>query len=103
MANEAQREFWNTAGGQRWVDHQAAMDRHLQEVGQLLIERAAIRPGERVVDVGCGNGATVLEASRRVGPSGRVLGVDISEPMLAVSRQRAAGLANVGFLAADAQ
>jgi ubiquinone/menaquinone biosynthesis C-methylase UbiE len=79
------------------------MDRSLHEIGRLLLERAAIRPGERVIDVGCGSGATTLAAAPLVGAQGSVLGVDVSEPMLAVARRRAAGLGNVRFVAADAQ
>jgi len=64
-----------------------------------------VRPGERVLDVGCGVGQTTLELAERVGPSGSVLGIDISTPMLARARERAraAGLANVRFENADAQ
>jgi ubiquinone/menaquinone biosynthesis C-methylase UbiE len=59
--------------------------------------------GERALDLGCGCGATTLELARRVGPGGSVLGVDLSEPMLARARERAAGLGQVEFRAADAQ
>jgi SAM-dependent methyltransferase len=58
--------------------------------------------GERVVDVGCGCGATTLELARAVGPEGAVLGLDVSEPMLARARERAVGLAQVRFQCVDA-
>jgi SAM-dependent methyltransferase len=63
------------------------------------------KPNERVIDIGCGCGATSLELARRVGPGGRVLGADISAPMLEVARRRAnaEGLTQAGFVEADAQ
>jgi len=69
------------------------------------MDRAGIAPGERVIDVGCGCGDTTIALGRRVGPVGRVLGVDVSAPMLerAAETARAAGVANVRFENADAQ
>jgi SAM-dependent methyltransferase len=67
------------------------------------MDRRAIGAGERVLDVGCGCGETSLALARRVGATGSVLGVDISTVMLERARARAAGVANVRFLAADAQ
>jgi SAM-dependent methyltransferase len=64
-----------------------------------------IAAGDRVLDVGCGCGETSILAARSTGPTGRVLGLDLSEPMLAVARDLLieAGLTNVEFVAADAQ
>lgn len=105
MANETQREYWNSAPGQRWVTLQRAFDRSFEELSEALFGAAGLRGGERVLDVGCGSGATTLEAARRAGPSGSALGVDVSEPLLALARERAAGagLRNVAFVLADAQ
>jgi SAM-dependent methyltransferase len=66
---------------------------------------AAIQPGERVLDIGCGTGQSTIEAARAAGPDGSVLGVDLSEPMLEFARERAAreGLGHVAFAAVDAQ
>src|SRR5262249_6517301 len=60
---------------------------------------------ERVLDVGCGTGQTSIELARRAGPGGAVTGIDISAPMLARARARAAdaGARTVTFLDADAQ
>ena len=73
--------------------------------GVALLDAAGLRPGARVLDVGCARGDTTLLAARRVGPSGLVLGVDTSLTMLENARSRAvaAGLRNVGFLHGDAQ
>ncbi len=58
-----------------------------------------LRPGERVVDVGCGAGIDSLIAAKKVGPDGRVIGVDMTPSMLEKARQGAkeAGLRNVEF------
>lgn len=70
-----------------------------------LLDGAGLRPGARVLDVGCRRGDTTLDAARRVGPSGLALGVDDSLDALEEARRRAAGadLAHVGFIHADAQ
>jgi SAM-dependent methyltransferase len=73
--------------------------------GDAMLDAAGLRPGERVLDVGCGCGATTLEAARRVTPEGSALGVDIAAPLLEVARQRAvaAGIDNIEFVHDDAQ
>ncbi|HET7131194.1 MAG TPA: class I SAM-dependent methyltransferase, partial [Gammaproteobacteria bacterium] len=69
-----------------------------------LLAAATARPGSRVLDVGCGTGSTTLAFARRVGASGRALGVDISEPMLALARERAErARLPATFVCADAQ
>ena len=103
-ANADQAEYWNLRG-QQWVTHQAALDARLAPVAEQLLARAAPRPGERAVDVGCGTGATTVELAAQVGSEGSVLAIDISEPMLAFARRRSAGhgQGHVRFLRADAQ
>src|SRR3974390_1514240 len=95
--------FWNGKGGDIWVDRQEHTDITLEPVTDALLAFAAPRPGERVVDIGCGCGAPTLEFARAVGPSGRVAGVDISGPMLAEAERRAsaAGIANVDWRQSD--
>jgi SAM-dependent methyltransferase len=104
-ANPDQAAYWNTARGVRWVSHQAGLDARLAVASEVLVGRAAPCPGERVIDVGCGTGATILAVAERVGVRGSVLAVDISEPMLALARRRSAerGQRQVRFLRADAQ
>jgi SAM-dependent methyltransferase len=94
--------FWNGPGGERWVADQARMEAMLAPVGEALIAHAAVRPGEIVLDVGCGYGATAMVLARAVGPTGRVIGLDVSAPMLRLARARAVGIANIGWIEADA-
>src|SRR5207245_4519619 len=62
--------------------------------------RAALEPGQVVLDLGSGGGIDVLLSARRVGPTGKVYGVDMTDEMLALARenQRNAGATNVEFL-----
>ncbi len=104
-ANAAMRQYWNEIAGPRWVGRLGVQEARNVEVTAMLLKAAQVAPGERVLDVGCGPGATTLPYAAAVGPQGHVTGIDISEPMLAVARQRVAeqGLANVTLLLADAQ
>ena len=102
--NADQLAFWNGPGGNTWVARQKHTDITLAPVSEALLAHAAPRAGERVLDIGCGCGATTLDFARAVGPAGRVAALDISAPMLAEGRARAeaAGIANVDWLQADA-
>jgi len=103
--NVQQAQYWNEQAGPRWVAVQDFIEAQIGPLGLHAIERAAVAPGERVLDVGCGCGATSIELARRVGPGGSVAGVDISRVMLerARSRVRDAGLSHLRFEEADAQ
>lgn len=72
--------------------------------GEQTIRRAGVQPGDHVVDLCCGSGASALAAARATGPHGRVLGVDVAEGLLALAREKAAreGLENVQFVHRDA-
>src|SRR3990167_9427596 len=76
----------NGQSGERWVANQARLDAVVAAFGQAAIEAAAPAKGERVLDVGCGAGASSLALAARVGPGGQVLGVDISEPLIGLAR-----------------
>jgi len=94
--------YWNGPNGQRWTDRQAEQDVLLSPVTQALIYRATPQPGEHIIDVGCGCGGTSMALAERVAPSGFVLGVDISGPMLSRARELAPKGAPVDFVLADA-
>jgi len=103
--NAEQIEYWNGQAGQTWVAAQQHLDAMLAPISRALLERADPRAGERVVDVGCGCGDTTLAAAAR---GAAVWGIDISEPMLAHARARAAnargdaGRDSVAFSRTDA-
>jgi SAM-dependent methyltransferase len=98
-----QREYWSGKAGDDWALHAERIDAMLAPIAGAALDFAALRSGEHVLDVGCGSGATSLDIARRVGPTGRVMGVDLSLQMLDVARARAseARLA-LDFLEADA-
>ncbi len=98
-ANREQIEYWNGRAGQTWVDAAERLDALLAPITGPLLEAADVRPGERVVDVGCGCGTTSLALADR---GAHVLGVDVSEPMLALAARRGEGRADLEFLRADA-
>ena len=88
--NAAQIAYWNERAGETWARLQERIDANFAALTTLALDAAAPGPGERVIDIGCGCGATVLDLARRVGPTGRVLGVDVSEPMVVRARARIA-------------
>lgn len=100
--NADQIAYWNGPGGQRWTDRQQMQDVLLAPVADILIDRANVRAGERIVDIGCGCGAVAIALAEKVGREGRVLGVDVSAPMLQRARQVAPKDAPVDFVLADA-
>ncbi len=103
--NASQIAQWNDGFGRTWAELSPLLDRQLAGVGRTTIDALAPRRGERILDVGCGCGRTTLDLAARVGPEGAAVGLDVSRPMLAVARDRAAaaGLAHVRFLEDDAQ
>ena len=103
--NAKQIEEWNGERGACWLEQQHALERQVAPFGNRAMDRAAIRQGERALDVGCGCGGTALEIARRVGPAGFVLGMDISRILLESAREaaRRGELPNVRFEEADAQ
>jgi SAM-dependent methyltransferase len=104
-ANAEMRRYWNEVAGPRWVSRAEAQEARNIEVAELVLREARAMPGERVLDIGCGPGATALPLAAAVGPSGHVVGIDIAEPMLDLLRRRVSerGISNLTPLLADAQ
>jgi SAM-dependent methyltransferase len=104
QANASQVAFWNSEATRSWAEHHEAIDRLLSDVATIALQSAAARPGEHVLDIGCGSGTTVLELAQRVGPGGHVLGVDVAATSVARAAQRIAeaGLSQAEVLQADA-
>jgi SAM-dependent methyltransferase len=105
VVNVVQAEAWNGAQGSGWLQREEQHELALQAHHRQLMTVAALAPGERVLDVGCGTGPTTRAAARAVGEQGSVVGLDISAPLLGRAREHAAadGLTNVEFVQADAQ
>jgi SAM-dependent methyltransferase len=102
--NAAQVELWNGPAVEGWIAHGEELDAIVAPITMALLHRLAPKPGERILDVGCGAGPTTFLVAERVRPDGEVVGVDISEPLLQQARRRAEGSgAAVSFLIADAQ
>ena len=72
-------------------------------IGSRTVQGLNLEPGQRVLDVGCGSGASALPAALAVGSEGRVIGIDLAENLLALATHKAArlGLENVAFRQAD--
>ncbi|RYC33791.1 class I SAM-dependent methyltransferase [Lichenibacterium minor] len=104
MPNADQLAYWNGDAGDKWARLQARLDDLFAPIGAAAVAAAGVRQGDRVLDVGCGCGDTVLALAEAVGPLGAVTGVDISAPMLAVAGRRIAGraLPQAAVLKADA-
>jgi SAM-dependent methyltransferase len=100
--NEVERERWND---ERWTALWPKRERLTDAVSPFVLGAAALRPGERVLDVGCGGGKTSLAAARSVGAQGVVVGADFSKPLSGLASQRAseAGAGNVTFHVVDMQ
>jgi len=75
------------------------------EFGRRTVERLRLRPGERVLDLCCGTGASALPAARAVGPTGSVLGVDLTPALIEVATRAAAreGLTQARFEVGDVE
>jgi SAM-dependent methyltransferase len=103
--NAAQIEYWNAAAGDTWARLQELLDRQIAPLGHEALRALAPVHGEHVIDIGCGCGETSLDLAVRVGATGRVVGADISKPMLSVARRRPLppGVARPEFREVDAQ
>lgn len=104
-ANAEQIEYWNAKAGVVWAAMQPLLDQQLAPLGARAMAALPPLAGAGVLDIGCGCGETTLALARATGATGRVLGLDISAPMLALAQTRAAraGLAQAYFLHGDAQ
>lgn len=104
-ASEALKgEDWAGEMGERWLANLDRLEAMIQPIGSATIDRAGFQEGERVLDIGCGGGATSLAIADQVGAGGAVVGVDVAPMLVEVARKRAAAQAatNVRFICADA-
>jgi SAM-dependent methyltransferase len=96
-------EAWNSVLFDKFVQFRDLLVTSLGIHGARGIDRLAPAPGDRIVDLGCGFGDTAIELARRVGPGGRVVGVDAAPRFIAAARAEASQLSNVAFEVADVQ
>lgn len=101
-AQPAPTHDWNGDSGERWAANLTRLDLMLEDFGRAAIAAAKARPGEQVLDIGCGSGTTSFTLAQQVGPSGHVLGVDISEQLVEIARAAIPDGAPVVFRCADA-
>src|SRR6059036_3945643 len=102
MAKDVVRDEWQAVAG-GWRRWEPMLQSFTWPMSLRMGAAAAIGPGQRVLDVGCGMGDPTLQVAVLVGPHGRVLGIDVAEGMIATARERAAalGLGHVEFRTAD--
>lgn len=103
-ANEQQKVFWSGMAP-TWVELESLLEQVSGAPGRLAMGRLDPRPGQHLLDLGCGAGSTTRDLARLVAPGGSVLGVDIAPGMVDGARRRSdtEGIVNVEFLCADAQ
>ena len=103
--NKNQKDFWSGKGGDIWVERQNVMDTMLSPLGEAALNKLNFNEEENVLDIGCGCGHTTLNIAKRIGPSGNVTGLDISEPMLKRAKESAVEMSttNTSFKCVDVQ
>lgn len=100
--NADQTAYWNSVAARRWLDLDAKQDVVFAPITDALFARARLTTGERVLDVGCGAGGTTIDIAGRVAPTGRAVGLDVSQPMLETARRRTSADLPVAFILGDA-
>ena len=86
-----------------WAEVREPLELQLAPLGRYALAALAPRPGESVLDIGCGGGETALALARAVAPNGTVVGIDLSPAVLAFAQRAAEGCERVRFVQADAQ
>ena len=104
IANVEMANAWDGEEGDQWTEFADNYDEGMRSIWARFLAANLIATGDRVLDIGCGNGQSSRDAARRA-TTGSVLGVDLSTSMLAEARRRAVAenVSNVEFLQADAQ
>jgi SAM-dependent methyltransferase len=96
-------EDWAGEMGERWLASLERFEGMIAPIGAALLARADYKPGERVLDLGCGGGATTLAIADAVGPQGAALGLDVAPMLIARAKERAAASHSTArFVCADA-
>ena len=98
-------DFWNEILVPKFTAYKHILVDGLTHHSAAIMPKLDVREGDRVLDVGCGFGDTAIQLARRVGPDGRVVGIDCCDAFLKTGREdaAAAGLTNLTFIEGDAQ
>lgn len=104
QVDDEQRKLWNGAAGRAWVETRDVLEGMFKPLEDLLVRAVSDAAASRVLDIGCGTGATTFAVARALGPEGHCTGIDISQPMIAAARDRAEReRQRARFICADAQ
>lgn len=103
LPQEMESDSWAGEMGEKWNTYVDQFEGMIAPVGAAAIEYAAFQPGERVIDIGCGGGATTFDIARKIG-DGHVTGLDLSQTLVDTANRRLAesGLSNIDFICDDA-
>jgi ubiquinone/menaquinone biosynthesis C-methylase UbiE len=103
--NEGFVACWNEILTPKWIRFRHLLSGNGKIYSDRAMPRFDIRPGEKVLDIGCGFGETCLEIGRRVTASGEVLGLDCTETFLEIANRERdeSGLSHVRYEVGDAQ
>jgi ubiquinone/menaquinone biosynthesis C-methylase UbiE len=88
---------------QAWAEAYELIDLQLSPLGLRAIEALGLRPGDIVLDIGCGTGQTLLQLAEQVGTEGQVIGVDVAPLLLEIAKRRTEPLSQVRLIQMDAQ
>jgi ubiquinone/menaquinone biosynthesis C-methylase UbiE len=97
-------DFWNDILVPKFVKYKHILVDGLTHHSEAIFPSLPVKEGDRVLDIGCGFGDTAIKLARRVGPKGKVVGLDCCEAFLEYGRKDAAnlGLKNISFVNGDA-
>ena len=104
-SNEKQKEYWTNSAGNLWVKDKSEKDNMLEPLGNYALSKFNIIEGMNILDIGCGTGKTTTQLAKKIGSSGHVLGLDLSETMINEARKYSDKdkTSNIDFLVQDVQ
>jgi SAM-dependent methyltransferase len=102
-SNAQMARYWTDIGGPHWVAEQRQFDQMLTAFDAESRRVLAAQPGEHILDVGCGTGTSTIAIADAVGPTGSVVGCDISPTMIDAARVRASNHPQISLAITDAQ
>lgn len=98
-------QFWNEVLAPKFIRFRHILVDGLTHHSEAVFPKLPVRPGDRVLDVGCGFGDTAIKLARLVGPEGEVVGIDCCDAFLAAAEadREQAGVDNLSFMRGDAE